>query len=576
MTAPHARTALVLLVLLTLFGGALRLRHIGFGLPMTVEPDCRIPFQVENLREGGGWQGVDKELTWYPLVCARAAALFPVAADLPAGASLAEHLGRAARPYVDTRTACALIASALVPLTWFLALRFLSPMGALLAAGLVATNLLHVGFSQQSRPHAAAAATFLLALLALLRAREHGRLVDWLGAGAALALAIGTLNSGVALLFSALAVVALRWRAGARLVDPRALAALALVAVSLPIFYPYWFGEDPAALGTQDGVLRMGGHPVFLRQIDGRGFWILLRTLWFYDPLLLALSVVGLLLFLRRWRASVRNPDLLVALAFVLPYLLVVGLYHHVYERFLMPLLPYLACLGAWGVSRLWSAAAGRAARAAVASVALLALAGSTWGAWRLIEARGAPTTPELAARWLEEHVDPAATRIVLTPPLDLPLARRPEGLLVNGEPPSRYSKYYWARYQLALDEERRPRPQWDLAWLRAGSMEELQALEREPLAVLARMGADYAVIEVFAPGRNLPAASLLRDALLAGAERVARITPDRRDDRSEHPFGYEDMAHVKAEHFLLRTLQARRTGPVIEIYRLPGAGAGR
>jgi hypothetical protein len=237
-----------------------------------------------------------------------------------------------------------------------------------------------------------------------------------------------------------------------------------------------------------------------------------------------------------------------------------------------MPLLPYLACLAAWGLARLWQRHVGRGARTSIAAAATLALLGSAWGAWRLIEARGAPTTQALAARWLEQNLDPARARIVLTPPLDLPLARRAEGLLVNGEPPSRHSKYYWALYQLALDEAHRPQPRWDLAWLRAGSMEELQALEREPLAVLARMGADHAVIEVFAPGRNLPAATLLRDALLAGAERVARFTPDRRDDRSEHPFGYEDMAHVKAEHFLLRTLQAQRTGPVIEIYRLDGA----
>lgn len=573
MTAPYARTALALLCLLTLLGGVLRLRSIDFGLPMAVEPDCRIPFQVDNLREGGGWSRDDKELTWYPLVCARAAALFPSAEDLPSGASLAQHLERAAEPYVDTRTACALLSLVLVPLTWFLARRFMDPLWALLAAAWVAFNLLHVGFSQQSRPHAASSATFLLAMLALMRLRERGRWIDWLGVGAALALAIGTLNSGVALLFGVPTVLWLRRRQGARLFDPRALLALALIAVSLPYFYPYWFTERAADFGTQSGVFKMGAHPVFLNDVDGRGFHILLRTLWYYDPLLLAPALLGLFVLAQRWRTSLCNPDLIVALSFVLPYLLVVGLYHHVYERFLMPLLPYLACLAAWGLARSWQRHAGRSVRAAIAATAALALLGSAWGSWRLIEARGAPTTQELAARWLEQNLDPARARVVLTPPLDLPLARRAEGLLVNGEPPARHSKYYWALYQLALDEAQRPRPQWDLAWLRAGSMEELQALEREPLAVLERMGADHAVIEVFLPGRNLPAATLLRDALLAGAERVARFTPDRRDDRSENPFGYEDMAHVKAEHFLLRTLQAERTGPVIEIYRLGGAG---
>lgn len=581
MSLHSSRTTLALLLLLTVVAGALRLRHIGFGLPMAVEPDCRIPFQVENLREDGDWPRSDKELTWYPLLCARVAALFPVAGDVPQGAPLSAHLERAARPYVDTRKACALLALAVVPLTWLLARRFVTPLWALLAAGLAATNLLHVGFSQQSRPHAAASATFLLAMLALLHLRRRGRLLDWIGAALALALAIGTLPSGVALLFPLVTVVWLRRRAGARLLDWRAAGALALIAASLPSFYPFWFGAARASFGSQGGTFMLAAHPIYLNDFTGRGFFILLRTLWFYDPILLLLALTALLVFAQAWwsrrrqapapDAREQRADLLVLLSFVLPYLLVVGAYQHVYERFLLPLLPYLACLSAWGLAHLWYDLRGRSARTLLAAAAVSVLLGSSWGAWRLIEVRGAPTTQELAARWLEEHLDPAATHVVLTPPLDLPLARHAEGLLINGAPPPPRSKYYLARYQLALDPEHRPQPEWRLSWLQAGSLADLQALEREPLAVLARMQADYAVIEVFAMGRNLPAATLLRTALQADAQRVARFTPDGRDDYSEHPFGYEDMTHVPAEHFLLRTLQAQRTGPVIEIYRLSG-----
>jgi hypothetical protein len=579
----RSRTALALLLLVTLLAGALRLRHIGFGLPMAAEPDCRIPFQVENLREGGGWPRSDKELTWYPLVCARIAALFPVADEVPAGAPLSAHLERAARPYVDTRTACALLALAVVPLAYVLALRFVTPLWALLAATLAATNLLHVGFSQQSRPHAAAAATFLLAMLALLHLRRSGRLVHWIGAGLALALAIGTLQSGIALLLPLVTVAVLRKRAGGRLLDWRALPALALLAASLPYFYPFWFGEERATFGSQGKVFMLAAHPIFLKEFTGRGFFILARTLWFYDPVMLLLVVTGLCVFARAvWMRRSRVPppdardrraDLLVVLSFVLPYVFVVGIYQHVYERFLLPLLPYLACVSAWGLACLWDRSRATVARTLVALGVLLGVLAPAYGAWRLIEVRGAPTTNEVAGRWLEEHLDLANANVVLTPSLDMPLARHAEGLLVNGTPPSRRSKYYWARYQIELELQRRPQPQWKLDWLRVGSLAELQELEREPLEVLARKGADYAVIEVFAMGRNLPVATLLRSALQQGAERVARITPDGRDDYSENPFGYEDMAHVPPEHFLLRTLQAQRTGPVIEIYRLGGDG---
>ncbi len=54
------------------------------------------------------------------------------------------------------------------------------------------------------------------------------------------------------------------------------------------------------------------------------------------------------LLALVRWRSRERDPGRLVVLSFALPYALVVGLYARSYQRFLLPLLPFLALLLVW------------------------------------------------------------------------------------------------------------------------------------------------------------------------------------------------------------------------------------
>jgi len=106
-----------------------------------------------------------------------------------------------------------------------------------------------------------------------------------------------------------------------------------------------------------------------------------------------------------------RRRDVLVCLGYVLPYVAVFGLYDLTFERFALPLVPFLAVAAACALSALWSRIPERrrsvyaAATGAAAVLALPAL-----GTWRLGSFRSQPDTFELAARWLEEHAVPAAS----------------------------------------------------------------------------------------------------------------------------------------------------------------------
>ncbi|HVS11369.1 MAG TPA: glycosyltransferase family 39 protein [Planctomycetota bacterium] len=562
------------MVALTLAALALRLTGIDFGLPVALEQDCKIPLQVELLESGEEHPEEDPEFRWYPLLVARLAALGPTKAEAAPGAPLERQLAAAARPHVIVRMTVALLAVLAVPGTFLLARAFLSPGWSLVAAAFVAFSLLGQSFAQQSRPHAPAAALFLLAVLAALRMRRRPSWGSYLLAGVAAALALGTLQSAV-LLAPALAAAHLLREGPRRILDPKLALVLLPIALAVPAFYPF------LQMGSGGDVLELGGHLIFLEQFNGRGFIALARALSSYEPVLLALAAAGALaLALPRKRdgsraSAARRADLAVALAFALPYVAVFGLYERTYERFALPLVPYFACLAAYALARLAERIPVSSARRPLAATLLasLALALPAYACARLAWIRARPHTSEHAARWVAEHVNPEYDVLLFPPTLDLPIFRAPEGLAHGGRTAAELRHLPWARYQALHPERPEGARAWRLRWmpLEAG----LAAIAADPARWLAGLGGDWAVIEVFAGNRVHPSGTRIREALRRRATRVARFSPDGQDDYSEHPLGYQDETSVPAPHFLRRVLQARGTGPVIEIYRLSGAHGG-
>jgi hypothetical protein len=565
------RAALLGIAALTLVALALRLGGIDFGQPVALEQDCKIPLQVERLESGDPHPEEDPEFRWYPLLVARLAALGPTRAEAPPGAPLERQLAAAARPHVTVRTTVALLAVLAVPGTFLLARAFLSPAWSLVAAAWVAFSLLGQSFAQQSRPHAPAASLFLLAVLAALRLRRRPSWGSYLLAGVATALALGTLQSAV-LLAPALAAAHLEREGPRRILDPKLALVLVPIALAVPAFYPF------LQMGSGGNVLELGGHLIFLEQFNGRGFAALARALASYEPMLLALAAFGALALAfpggrdRSQRSGARRADLAVALAFALPYVAVFGLYERTYERFALPLVPYLACLAAYALARLAERIPVSPARRplAAALLALLALALPGYACVRLAWIRSRPHTSEHAARWIAEHVDPRDAVLLFPPTLDLPIFRAPEGLVSAGRNAAELRHLPWARYQTLHPERPDDARVWRLRWmpLEAG----LERIAADPEGWLAGLGGDWAVIEVFAGNRVHPSGTRIREALRRRATRVARFSPDGRDDYSEHPLGYQDETSVPPPHFLRRVLQARGTGPVIEIYRLSAA----
>jgi hypothetical protein len=428
---------------------ALRLPGLDALLPHHAEPDDHAVRQAQRLR--GGDPGADP-WSWgkYGHLVARLLWLMPApATDAPLDAEhLDEHLRLAGADHLRARWISALLAALAVPATFCLARRWLTPGWSALAALLLATSLLHLALSTQARPHAPFTTLALLAVLAALRVRrDPGPRAAALLAGAVF-LAAGTLHTAACLLPACLAALALREPGRARPGVVARAAPFLAAAAALPVFWPFLFERSaPLQLAGRE-VDPAFPHLLEAGMFDGRGLRTWLDALRGYDPVLLAAACLGAatsLARLVRWRpeSAAARRDAAVALAFALPCALAFGLSGRSFERFFLPLHPFLALLAACGL-RDAVLPLSRASPALRTGMALL-LAGGVLGlpafaAVRLAWLRTRPDTLELAARALDDLDPRRAQAVLLDPRASLPLA----GPLPAGADPG---SSQWLRY---------------------------------------------------------------------------------------------------------------------------------
>jgi hypothetical protein len=560
------------LALASLLGLALRARGLDFALPhYTPSDELVMVDQVDNLRGGRPQTALDGTvMPSYPLAGAYLAEPVRLFEDEGGAAGLAEHVRRASALRLDLRAVTAAVSLLMVPGTWFLARRFLGPGAAALAALLVAVNALSISNSQMGRPHGPLSALSLLGVLAAMRLARYGRGRDYLLAGAMLGLALGTLHSGAALLVPVLAAHLLARPHAGRGRHVWFFAALAIGALAVRLAYPFHFEQWTTAEAPKDeNEINVSGHRLWPSDFDGTGFLGLAGTFYSYDPVLLVLLAAGLAALVAARRSfrgldpSARS-DLLVALAYAVPYAALLGLYARTAERFVLPLVPYAACAAAYGVER--AARRLRLSRRARAAGAALLLAGPLAGAWALTSVRAHPDTATEAARWIEEHLDPRTARVFLIPYHTLPLLYGQESLRANWEG-SRKSE--WLEYLAEQDPADLIGPRFEVFHPPKRGAEEL--IGPDPLAWLAAQRITHVLVQHVRASYDERLLVEMREQAARAGELVARFHPMRRDDGEPARVDYNYSRNVLARPFVWHLFQAERMGPTFELYRLPG-----
>jgi hypothetical protein len=556
---------------------ALRWQGLAHALPHSTFRDGYYVYtQVKLMRAHD--PEPEREPNWgiYPHVVARLVTALPDpdAAPVADGTGLATNLEHAAATFMQVREISVLLSVLAVAATFGVARAFLPRGWSLFAAVLVAASLLHIFFSQQEKCHGPGAGTAALAVLAAMHLRRAPTFASFVLGGIAAGIAVGTLQSGAAVLLPCLAAVVLVWRAD-RAARKRILAgsliALALVALAFRVFYPWYFSAHPIAQEAPssegDGMLDFSGHHIELKQLKGGGFLVILDTLISFEPFALVLGLVGVAalgLRLRKTaekRAPIERGDLWVVLAYVVPYTLAVGIYGLSYERFVMPLVPFLAILAAIGARAFVELVSRSPAVRAVLASALLAA--PVLSAWKLGAVRAAPDTFQRAAAWIAQNAAPERDRIDALPYLDLPIFYTEDALHENVR-----GDLFWLTWQARLSPAQRAGPRYDLH-MPKGEKETKQAVGNDPLAYFQRLGSKYALIQDVADDFRVKALPRTIAALRNGAKLEERISPLTHDTGESAKLAIRYTKSAFERPFFVHLWHLRCEGPTIEIYRL-------
>ena len=562
MNAPKLARALLLLVVA--LAALLRFDGLDRLLPNWPEPDSYIELQVRLLREGRE-PDVAKEKGYfaYPTMIARGLALLgePRADETKLDCALAASSGDLLR----ARRLSAALSLLLVVATFFIARRFASPLAALMASALVALSLNHLYFSQQGRPHAAHASFAALALLALLQMRRNANWSSQLAAHVLVFLAIATLHNGAALIgpfVVAHALLGMRDGRFDKRVLLRGVIGIALFAGVTFVAYRVFYPAQPV-IGGETGF-ELGGHNTVWQDYDGSGFALCAKLMWDYDPGLAVLAAIGLALALlglaQWWRAAPfeRRADLCVVLAYALPYALFIGMFRETSDRFLLPLLPFLACLAGVAIDH----AVGVVPRFARPLILGAALVVPAFGALRYVRVRSARDTLEQAADFVAAHVDRAKERVVVSTGLVLPLFSAKE-CLDRARDDYVSKQRHWLRYQFAHES------QSGESWLvqplpgKVGGARDPALAKQGVEKFLTALDPEWIVVESSLRMRDVASTTLLREWAATHGELAATLRGEQDVWRFSMPLDYQDVPYL-----FLRLSNATAFGPTIEIYR--------
>lgn len=552
-----ARRAWIGLAALVLLAFALRQPASTRLLPHAPEPDA---YFVQLAQDYRGDPALIQHVDYaerYPVLLARVLSVLPWPApevDPSRPDATAAMLRAGSGPYLAGRWLVLAIALLAIPGTWLVGRRLAGERAAWIAAALVATSMLHALFSTQARPHAPQAAIGVFAVWAAMRAAERPTIGRQAAAVVLASLSLATLQIGASTL-PPLCVAG--WLAGG---TPLRRAGRAVLWPALAIVASLW--AYPFALNVKENGLRLGGsgaHEVDYAKADFTGFGELARRLAEHDPVLLALAAAGLASLLVRWRTSARavvaNCDVTIACAFVVPYLLVVGPLDEVFERFLLPLLPWIAVLGAAVVARLAGASARRAAVAGVIAVAV-----PFAFALKFARVSAADDTSTLVARWFASQPDASAANVVASPGLVLPAPFEATSLRADlADRAGRTS--VWPQYQGT-------RPEAEFPAARLAHYMTPSRLSQRPAEGLAAwfdgVAPRYVVLELtkknlfLEGGRELAATARARGTLVYRTEGAAP--------------GVEQLGllHYQAmDGFVRRLLRTERFGATLEVWRI-------
>ncbi|MGI8902754.1 MAG: glycosyltransferase family 39 protein [Solirubrobacteraceae bacterium] len=472
---------------------------------------------------------------------------------------------------VLARVVVAALGTGAVWLTYLAGARLFTATVGLLAAAIFAFAFLPIFYSHLALNDVPTLAPVALSLYGIAGVLRGGARRDYALAGAGIGLAAATKYTGGITLLCLIAAFACHGSREALGPAVRRLAlALLLALIAFLIANPYAvldfsaFQSGVAAQASQAA----GQDPVKLGTVPGSGItyylWVLTWGLG-WGPALAALGAAGLLLARRRVAL------VLVLLPAPIAFVIFMGVQQRFFGRWLMPIFPILALLGAYGAVELarWLHRARRVPLPlAGAAVAVALLGQGIVAVVRNDAVLSRPDTRNLTRAWMVDHV-PAGAKVVIEPvvpdnwaaDIGSSLPWTPTGerwtrfntSLTNIDTGGNVLPNGQVRYVLIDQYERTLRPALldryvanGFCWLVVGSLQAGRA---------------------FAQPRAAPGAIAYYAALRTRARLAYHVSPYSTGARAV-PFGFDWSIDYYPRQYV-------RPGPDMSVYRLSGGRCG-
>jgi 4-amino-4-deoxy-L-arabinose transferase-like glycosyltransferase len=320
--------------------------------------------------------------------------------------------------FVVARVVAAVLGTISVGLVYLAGARFFNRTIGLLAAAILSVAFLPVFYSHLALNDVPTLAPVALSLYGIAGVMRRGRKRDYAIAGIGIGLAAATKYTGGITMMCLLAAFVCDaagesfWRAGRRL-----LISLALALIAFVIANPYSildFSSFQAGV-NQQASLAAGQDPVKLGTTAGSGTAYYLWTFTWglgWGPTLAAIGGAGLLLARRRIAMA------LVLLPAPIAFIIFMGDQQRFFGRWLMPIFPIVAILGAYGAVEAvrWLVRSTRLRPSFVGGLAaILLLAQSLVAVVHNDEVLARADTRNLTRAWMVGHV-PAGAKVVIEP----------------------------------------------------------------------------------------------------------------------------------------------------------------
>lgn len=339
---------------------AIRFYGVGFGLPALLDPDepFFVSTAVHMLSDGTlnpHWFGHPGTLTFYAI-------LIVAAGEFATGLMLgwwgdARAFGDAfyANPslvMVPLRLFFVVCGVGCVVLTMAIGKRIADTRIAILAGAIIALSPLHVALSQIVRTDIMAGLFMLVAVYRSLDLLERDRLADIALAAFAIGLATMSKWPGASVMVVPIVAIAMRARATARpwrWVATRWGWLIGLTAIAIVAISPYLLVEWRTLLVNLSGETRADHLGSNGHGFVGNLFWYVGTALpAALGPLVLPFAAIGTATIVAQHRPA---PWLLVAASPML-FVLLIATHPLIWERWVTPVLPFVALLAALGITR--------------------------------------------------------------------------------------------------------------------------------------------------------------------------------------------------------------------------------